>query len=952
MMQGQLKMGFVALLVTLSPIFYVGTTEAGTKRYDGYKIVHINAKTPAEVDRIESFGGIILNCNPGPGPLDVALPGERLNVVTSLGIASKVVVDDLQAALDQSELQPSAVADTQDAFTDYFLTYRPYDGTGGVVWYLNELVNRYPGLASMVNVGTTLQGRTIWGVRITSNVHPTKPGVVYFGVEHAREWIAATVPPYFGNYLLSNYGTDATVTDLVDNVEFFLIPVFNVDGYVYTWSTDRLWRKNRRNNGDGTFGVDINRNWGEHFGGPGSSGATNNETYHGPFAFSEPETQVLRDFFINHPNVRAQLDLHSYSELILWPYGYTNALSPDQGAFAETGLDMQSLIQAVHGLQYAAGPINTTIYPASGVSVDWTYAQRGIFSFSIELRDTGQTGFQLPANQIIPQNEEVLPAMLRLTNAGWVRSPIRIDLPNGVPTSVTAGQDTTIGVRVVSQIETVVPGSETFYYRYDASGPFIAVQLASLGGDLYQATLPATNCTSTPEFYFSASGDGGSQVQSPAGAPGAGTYSALMIGPANTIYFNDLGANPGWTTQGQWAWGHPNGASVEAGFPDPTSGHTGSNVYGYNLNGGYPNNMPVYSLTTSPMNCTGQIGVHLAFWRWLGVESPTWDHAVVQASNNGISWTTIWQNTTEIADNAWTYQDMDISSVADNQQAVSIRWNMGPSDPGVTYCGWNIDDISLINHTCDSITGDSNGDGAVDSTDFNALTNCYSGENVLRPPGCKIFDSDLDGDVDCVDMAAFRANWTAGGVAPNLESCTGLESPTVSGEGSRYLLITPGQSPVPVALQVFSPALPCLSAYADFDSNPTLAAEHVARLVADPVYRDPAEWGTIHLGDADILPNTAYQVMATDAGATQSLAVEATTALWGDVTAPLGVIDIRDVAATVDRFVGSATLLAPMPRADLFPQRPDYVVDIRDVAATVDAFKDLAFPFPAPSQCH
>src|SRR5690349_20165479 len=109
-MHVRLRMRIVAILGSMTLIFCVSATEAGTKRYDGYKIVRVSAKTPVDVDRIESLGGIILNCNPGPGPLDVALPGSRLGLVTSFGIPSKVIVDDLQAVLDQNEPAPSAVA--------------------------------------------------------------------------------------------------------------------------------------------------------------------------------------------------------------------------------------------------------------------------------------------------------------------------------------------------------------------------------------------------------------------------------------------------------------------------------------------------------------------------------------------------------------------------------------------------------------------------------------------------------------------------------------------------------------------------------------------------------------------------------------------------------------------------------------------------------------------------
>lgn len=154
-----------------------------------------------------------------------------------------------------------------------------------------------------------------------------------------------------------------------------------------------------------------------------------------------------------------------------------------------------------------------------------------------------------------------------------------------------------------------------------------------------------------------------------------------------------LDSSPGWTTQGQWAFGMPVGGGSHN--HDPVSGHTGSNVYGYNLAGDYPNNMIAMNLTTGAMDLSGITNVHLTYWRWLGVESNAYDHATVQVSTNGADFTTIWQNPpSTLDDGTWVYQDLDISAF-DNQPVVYVRWVMGPTDATQTYCGWNIDDVQL-----------------------------------------------------------------------------------------------------------------------------------------------------------------------------------------------------------------------------------------------------------------
>ncbi|HRX83499.1 MAG TPA: proprotein convertase P-domain-containing protein [Phycisphaerae bacterium] len=210
--------------------------------------------------------------------------------------------------------------------------------------------------------------------------------------------------------------------------------------------------------------------------------------------------------------------------------------------------------------------------------------------------------------------------------------------------------------------------------------------------------------------------------------------------PPQLVHSFPLDANPGWATQGQWAFGQPTGNGGEHGDPDPTSGHTGALVYGYNLNGDYPNSMSaVQYLTSSPIDCSAMTNTKLKFWRWLGVESSTYDHANIQVSNNGSSWTTVWEHSgSAINDGAWVQQSFDISAVADGQSAVRVRWGMGTTDSSYTYCGWNIDDVEfwgilpLQPHWDDCMTGPDL--GPYDSA-------------------CSGFDRDFDGDVDLRDFA-------------------------------------------------------------------------------------------------------------------------------------------------------------------------------------------------------
>ena len=164
-----------------------------------------------------------------------------------------------------------------------------------------------------------------------------------------------------------------------------------------------------------------------------------------------------------------------------------------------------------------------------------------------------------------------------------------------------------------------------------------------------------------------------------------------------TLHYFSLDSDPRWTTEGAWAWGQPRGGgAIGGGNPDPVEGRTGINVYGYNLNGDYTNNQPARYLQSAALDCRGYTYVALRFWRWLNVERPRYDRAAIEVSNDGSTWTTVWENPAEVTDSNWTPVMYDISSVAAGRSTVYIRWGMGPTDGRGRYSGWNIDDIEIL----------------------------------------------------------------------------------------------------------------------------------------------------------------------------------------------------------------------------------------------------------------
>ncbi len=730
------------LLAACATLSIAVEAQSEPRRYDGYFVARVEAPTPLDVQLLVDASDDVWTDDVGPGVLDVMFAPDRVAALDALGLPYRVVIPDVQVLIDtERAASPRA----------WFDDYHPL---AEIDAYMAGLAAANPSLAQMIPIGTSIEGRTIWAMRIAGpGQSEFAPAVFYFGCQHAREWISSTIIPYLATHLLTNYGVDPNVTALVNQVEWYLVAVANPDGYEFTWNGDRMWRKNRRLNANGTIGIDTNRNWGYGWGSDnGSSGSPSSLTYRGPSPFSEPETQALRDLIIERPQIRAMNDIHSYSQLILWPWGFQNILPPDQPDFLAVGTGMKSMIASVHGLNYTAGPIYSTIYPVSGGSVDWAYGARSVFAFSFELRDTGIYGFILPAGQIIPQNEEILPALMLMTASDPVRQT-KLIIPGGPPAQINAGEPTSITAVATSAVETLDPNSATLFYRYNAGEPFNALPMSHAGAT-FAATLPATNCLSQPQFYVAISGGNG-VTTNPPGAPGA-THAAIMAS-GGEFYSEALDANPGWLTEGLWAFGQPSGQGGSHGKKDPNTGYTGLNVYGFNLAGDYTNSMPERKLTSAPFDCTNRFGVHVSFQRWLGVERAPYDRATFQVSNDGVNWTTVWENpTTETADAAWQLVSYDIAAVADDQPAVTLRWTMGPTDGGWTYCGWNIDDIRLYTTGCLATPGDYNGDGVVNGADLPGLGHCMLGPDNGVAAGCSLLEFSGDTDIDLQEVAALQ----------------------------------------------------------------------------------------------------------------------------------------------------------------------------------------------------
>lgn len=441
------------------------------------------------------------------------------------------------------------------------------------------------------------------------------------------------------------------------------------------------------------------------------------------------------------------------------------------------------------------------------------------------------------------------------------------------------------------------------------------------------------------------------------------------------VYDFPLDTNPGWTVQGQWAFGVPTGAG--SNNHDPTSGYTGSNVYGYNLAGDYASNMSAAQyLTTTALDCSNLLNTRLRFQRWLGVESASYDHANIEASNNGTTWVAVWQHTaaSAISDAAWVAQSIDLSAVADGQSTVYLRWGMGPTDGSVTYPGWNLDDIEIWGVVQQV---DCNGNSIPDDEDI-ALGNS---------PDCN-----ANGVPDECDVAGGVSGDCDGNGVPDECVCPVAAAPTaeaVAFAKNRFLSVSPGNAGCRTALRVTFVALPapfdflngstmwvgpprqiCENSGQDAPPSGGCAALPgypstmlTAALQCTPFYTDWSTFDVVHVTHAAVVPSGAYLVQAIhevcptadDGSYSPPLAFD--TSIWGDVVLdcqtypcgpPDGSVDVTsDVVAILDKFKNLPT--APTKaRVDLSPSAVDFVIDISDVIWALDGFRGAGYPFTIP----
>jgi len=290
------------------------------------------------------------------------------------------------------------------------------------------------GVATLEVAGKSLEGRNMYIVRVRGRGYSPEKNmtrvVLTFNL-HAREWITGMAGVYAVEHLLKKAEEDF---GYFDGTEVVIMPMANPDGFVYSTTTNRMHRKNMANNaGSSCKGVDLNRNWDAHWASGGSSSNPCADTFHGPSANSEPETEVIAKVMEEAP-MTVYVDTHSYTQLVLTSPAWTSSRSARHSEYRKIGGSIQEAIRQSHGVRFTEGPVAEVLYTASGGSIDYA-DDRGALGICLELRPPrfggSGGGFAPPAREILPSAEETYQGLLAAIE--YAQDPSSVPAPAPTP---------------------------------------------------------------------------------------------------------------------------------------------------------------------------------------------------------------------------------------------------------------------------------------------------------------------------------------------------------------------------------------------------------------------------------------------------------------------------------------------------------------------------------------
>ncbi len=495
--------------------------------------------------------------------LTTELSERELHLVQDAGFPTTVLIPDLQKWFsERPAYEPAAVRgggtcneNAGPAIGEWKRPENYVDGTmGGYFRYdemlamLDAMKAKYPNListrAALSDTIVTHEGRPVWWVRISDNaaLDEPEPEAMYNALHHAREPNSMSQMLYFMWYLLENYGQDPDINYLLDNTELYFIPCVNPDGYLYNEATvpqgGGYWRKNRRDNGDGTFGVDLNRNYGYQWGfnDEGSSPFPSSEVYRGPAPFSEPETRMMRDFCLQHA-FKFAFNYHTFGNLLIYSWAYSDELA-DPALAEYAGLFTREN-------NYKAGTsIQTVGYRVNGSSDDWMFGGADIFSYTPEVGPSDM-GFWPPPDAIDELNRGTLWQNLA---AAYCLLRFGTATDRGGPSIDMTKPEIALRVtRFGFEDSPLTVSLEALTPDIASAGPPVTLQLAQMASaDTVIAVLPVSGVNSGSEAVFVLKLDDGHFVH-------RDTLRKILLGPALPLFEEAGNMQPGvWSAVSGW----------------------------------------------------------------------------------------------------------------------------------------------------------------------------------------------------------------------------------------------------------------------------------------------------------------------------------------------------------------------------------------------------------------
>jgi carboxypeptidase T len=688
---------FLPLLLTAAPALAQDVPDGHI--HPVQHLVHVDV-TPRNVRRLTALDLDVAYLDLVASRAEVIVTEEQLPLLEGAGLSHRVVTRDL-ARFYAARL--AAGGGQGPAAGSYGGWLSPPFGSGGMGGYytltqvgsvLDQMRSAYPNLISAKqSLGTSIQGRDIWWVRISDNPNSdeAEPELRIDALHHAREPQGMQCSLWFMLYLLESYGSDPLATYLVDNRELYFVPCVNPDGYEYNRQQapggGGLWRKNRRNNGGGSYGVDLNRNYPYNWGydNSGSSSNPDSEVYRGTSAASEPEISGMVSF-ISGKSFNTALSLHTYSNLWLAPWGFDTQYPANWDDYDEVG----SLATEVNG--YTHGPASIILYEANGVTVDYDHGAHGTLAWTPEI-GSSDDGFWPPQSRIVPLAEDNLLALQRTALAAgpWIRGQqlSLVDAGDG-DGDFESGESVEItvllrnsGMALASVVDLTLSSTNPYAYVTTANataGPISSFSNGANGTPL-ALTIQGAQAGSVIDFQVEVDIDGWTQVLT----------GEIFVGSEVIVaeYDFEAGGNQGWAvgtpndaSTGTWTRVDPIGTAAQ-----PEDDHTVAGnrcwVTGQGSSGGGVGENDVdggrTTLLSPVWDLSGGLAPRITYWRWYSNDqgsAPNADILEIELSNNGGS---SWVSAEVVgpsgagSNGGWYEAELDVASILTPTAQVRMR---------------------------------------------------------------------------------------------------------------------------------------------------------------------------------------------------------------------------------------------------------------------------------------